>query len=162
MLGEGARVVRVMPNTPALVGEGASAYCPSAEATDEDCLVTEKIFGAVGKVMRVSDEKLMDAVTGLSGSGPAYVFLFMEALADAGVAAGLDRATARELAYQTVKGSAVMAQNSPLHTGELKDRVCSPGGTTIEGVRTLEESGFRSAVMEAVLAAAKKSKELGG
>ncbi|TAL17182.1 pyrroline-5-carboxylate reductase [bacterium] len=162
ILGDSARIVRVMPNTPALIGEGASAYCPAPSATDGDCLVTETIFGAVGTVVRVSDEKLMDAVTGLSGSGPAYVFLFLEALADAGVAAGLDRATARALAAQTVKGSAAMAQSSPLHTGELKDRVCSPGGTTIEGVRTLEGTGFRSAVMEAVLAAVERSRALGG
>jgi pyrroline-5-carboxylate reductase len=155
-------VVRVMPNTPALIGEGASVYCPGAGVPEAALAHVETLLGAVGRVYRVSDEKLMDAVTGLSGSGPAFVFLFLEALADGGVASGLPRELARELAAQTVLGSALMARESPEHTAELKDRVCSPAGTTIEGVRRLEGAGFRSAVIEAVTAATKRSRELGG
>jgi len=157
-----SQVVRVMPNTPALVGEGASGYCIADNSSEEAAGWADKILSAVGKAYRVKDESLMDAVTGLSGSGPAYVFLFIEALADAGVAAGLPREIASNLAMQTVKGAATMAMEADLPTSVLKDRVCSPGGTTIQGVRTLEAMGLRSAVIEAVIAATQRSKELGG
>jgi pyrroline-5-carboxylate reductase len=157
----GASVVRVMPNTPALVGKGASVYCPHPDVRAEDCINVEEIFGAVGLIKRLDNEGLMDAVTGLSGSGPAYVFLFLEALADGAVACGMPRELARELAAQTVLGAAEMARGSLEHTAELKDRVCSPGGTTIEAISQLEAAGFRSAVMEAVMASASKSKEMG-
>ncbi len=160
-ISKGASVVRVMPNTPALVGEGASVYCTSDDVSAKDCANVEKLLGAVGRVYRVESETLMDGVTGLSGSGPAYVFLFLEALADGGVQAGLPRAQAQKLAAQTVLGAAKMAQGALEHTAELKDRVCSPGGTTIEAVSHLEAAGFRSAVMEAVMASARKSEEMG-
>ncbi len=155
-------VVRVMPNTPALVGQGASVYCAGEHADAHHSVTVEQLLGAVGKVFRVDDEKLMDAVTGLSGSGPAYVFLMLEALADGGVAAGLPRGLARDLAVQTLIGAATMAAGSVEHTAELKDRVCSPAGTTIEGVRVLEGAGLRTALIEAVVAATERSRELGG
>jgi pyrroline-5-carboxylate reductase len=155
-------VVRVMPNTPALVGEGASAFCATKAVDARMRGWTTQIFGAVGKVVEVDDEKLMDAVTGLSGSGPAYVFTFIEALADGGVLMGLPRPLAVTLAAQTVLGAAAMALSGVAHTAELKDRVASPGGTTIEGLRALEAGGIRSAVIEAVAAATRRSRELGG
>lgn len=161
-LAEGSPVVRVMPNTPALVGEGASAFVANAHVDARMRGWARQIFGAVGRVVEVEDEKLMDAVTGLSGSGPAYVFTMIEALADGGVLMGLPRPLAIELAAQTVLGAAAMALGGLAHTADLKDRVASPGGTTIEGLRALEAGGFRSAVIEAVAAAAKKSRELGG
>lgn len=161
-LKEGARVVRVMPNTPALVGEGASVYVASRTVDADSAAAVELLLSGVGYSVRVEDEKLMDAVTGLSGSGPAYVFIMIEALADGGVASGLPRELAFRLAAQTVLGSALMALGGVAHTAELKDRVCSPGGTTIEGVRKLEEGGFRSALIEAVRAATARSRELGG
>ena len=156
-----ATVVRVMPNTPALVGVGASVYCTGDEVSEEECAKVETLLGAVGMVRRVTDETLMDAVTGLSGSGPAFVFLFLEALADGGVAAGLPRELARALATQTVLGAAALAGRTGIHTAELKDRVCSPAGTTIAGVRVLEGAGLRTSVIEAVVAAAERSWELG-
>jgi len=159
--GAKAKIVRIMPNTPALVGCGATAYAAGKSATEADLARVEALFGAVGEIHRVADEKLLDAVTGLSASGPAYVFLFLEALADGGVAAGLPRALARALATQTVLGAAQMAKGE-VHTGELKDRVASPAGTTIEALRVLEAAGFRSAVIEAVVAATERSRELGG
>lgn len=161
-LPEGAPVIRVMPNTPALIGEGATAFVanPHVDARMRDW--AGQIFGSVGKVAEVEDEKLMDAVTGLSGSGPAYVFTFIEALADGGVLMGLPRGLANTLAAQTVLGAAAMALSGIAHTAELKDRVASPGGTTIEGLRALEAGNFRSAVIEAVKAATKRSSELGG
>jgi len=154
-----ARVVRVMPNTPALVQAMAAGYSPSSEATPEDMAVVEKLLSSLGVVQKVP-EKLMDAVTGLSGSGPAYVFMFIEALADGGVQAGLPRKTALQLAIQTVIGSAKLMQETGDHPGVLKDRVASPGGTTINGIAALEEGGFRSAVIKAVKRAADRSKEL--
>lgn len=157
-----AAVVRVMPNTPALAGEGASVYCVGKSVGVKQAALVEALLGAVGKVYRVEDEALMDAVTGLSGSGPAYVFTFLEALADGGVAAGLPRDLARALAAQTVLGSARMAQTSAEHTAELKDRVTSPGGTTAAGLKALEDGKFRATVMEAVTAATRRSRELGG
>jgi pyrroline-5-carboxylate reductase len=156
------KVVRVMPNTPALVGQGAAVYCAGRGVGTEACAEVEAIFGAVGAVHRIADESLLDAVTGLSGSGPAFAFLFLEALADGGVAAGLSREMARALAAQTVLGAAAMALDGKTHTAELKDRVASPAGTTIEGLRVLEDAGVRAAVIEAVVAAAERSRELGG
>ena len=154
------RVIRVMPNTPSLVGAGASAFCAAAEATDEDCQWIEAALAGVGTVVRV-DESQMDAVTGLSGSGPAYVCLVIEALADGGVLAGLPRPLAMELATQTVLGTAQMVLETRQHPAELKDAVASPGGTTIAALKVLEDTGLRSALIGAVQASAKRSKEMG-
>lgn len=154
------RVVRVMPNTPSLVGQGATAIALGKYASREDEAFALELFNAVGSAYAV-EEKVLDAVTGLSGSGPAYVFLFIEALADGGVRAGLPRAVALALAVQTVKGAATMVQETGVHPGELKDRVTSPGGTTITGVHALERGGFRGTVMDAVMEASKRSAELG-
>ena len=154
------RVVRAMPNTPSLVGEGATALSPGRFATADDLLAARHLFETVGAV-QVVGEALMDAVTGLSGSGPAYVFTIIEALADGGVKAGLPRETAAALAVQTVLGAARLVQESGEHPAVLRDRVCSPGGTTIAGVKALEEKGVRGALMEAVERAAARSRELG-
>ena len=159
-LGNGARVIRVMPNTPALVGASATAYALGKNATAEDGLLAQKMFSAVGVAFQLK-ESLLDAVTGLSGSGPAYVYLIIEALSDGGVAAGLPRDVATKLAEQTVFGSAKMALETGQHPGALKDIVTSPGGTTIEGLHELEKAGVRGALMNAVRAAAEKSKKLG-
>jgi len=156
----GARVVRVMPNTPALVGAGASALCGNAAATEADLALAEALCAAVGEVWRCPDEGLLDAVTGLSGSGPAYVFLLLEALGDAGVRVGLPRDAAYRLAFQTVLGAARLAIESGEHPGRLKDQVTSPGGTTIAGLERLEAHGVRAAVYEAVAAATARSREL--
>jgi pyrroline-5-carboxylate reductase len=155
-----ARLVRVMPNTPALVGQSASSYTlgPSAMATDDQLVAS--LLGAVGRAYRV-DEKLLDAVTGLSGSGPAYVYVAIEALADGGVRMGLPREIALALAAQTVKGAAEMVLSTGDHPGVLKDRVASPGGTTIAGLQALENAGFRAALISAVEAATRRSIELG-
>ena len=153
------RFVRVMPNTPATVGEGMSALCRSRSVSDERFADVRSIFEGIGRAAEIP-ESLMDAVTGLSGSGPAYVFLFIEALADGAVAEGMPRTQAYEFAAQTVLGAARMVLESGQHPGELKDAVCSPGGTTIEAVRSLEEDGFRGIVMKAVIAASEKSKNL--
>jgi pyrroline-5-carboxylate reductase len=154
-------VVRVMPNTPCLVGAAGSAYALGSNAkTETHAKLVEKIFGAVGLVVCVP-EKLLDAVTGVSGSGPAYVFMFMEALADGGVCAGLPREVARKLACQTVYGAAKMAlEQENLHLAELRNRVESPGGTTIAASRALETGGLRSTVINAVMAAAQRSVEM--
>lgn len=155
------RLVRVMPNVNCLVGEAASAYCMSKGAiVGRDDRLTSAIFSSVGVIEQVQ-EYLMDAVTGLSGSGPAYVFMFIEALADGGVRAGLPRPIALKLAAQTVLGSAKSCLNGQSHPAQLKDMVCSPSGTTISGVHELERGSMRAAVMNAVLAATKRSKELG-
>jgi len=154
------RLVRAMPNTPALVGAGATALSPGWFATPDDVLAARHLFEAVGTV-HVGDEKLIDAVTGLSGSGPAYVFTIIEALADGGVQEGLPRDVALSLAVQTLYGSARLVQESGEHPAALRDKVCSPGGTTIAAVKTLEEKGLRSALMEAVASAARRSRELG-
>lgn len=156
----GARVIRVMPNTPALVGAGASAYALGKNATTADGELTGKLLSAVGMALPVK-ESLLDAVTGLSGSGPAYVYQFVEALSDGGVAAGLPRDAATKLAAQTVLGGAKMVLETGLHPGALKDQVTSPGGTTIEGVHELEKGKLRGTVMSAVRAATEKSKKLG-
>jgi pyrroline-5-carboxylate reductase len=156
-----SRIVRAMPNTPALIGEGAAAYALSEQATDADALAAEAILGAVGFACRV-EEKLLDAVTGLSGSGPAYVFDFIQALADGGVAAGLPRDLARQLAIRTVLGAARLLLESDRHPAELRDQVTSPGGTTARGLAVLEEHAFRGTVAAAVVAAAERSRELGG
>lgn len=159
MFGPQTRLVRVMPNTPCLVGKGACGYCLGRQATAADAELVEQLLGAVGMAVRV-DEKLMDAVTGLSGSGPAFVYTIIEALSDGAVQMGLPRAEATALAAQTVCGAAEMVLQSGRHTGELKDRVCSPGGTTIAGIRALESGGLRAALMAAVEAATRRSIEL--
>ena len=160
ILGAGARIVRVMPNTPALVSAGASAYALSAGAQPGDAALARQLLSTVGEAFEVK-ESLLDAVTGLSGSGPAYAFLMIEALSDGGVAAGLPRDTATRLAAQTLLGSARMVLETGLHPGALKDMVTSPGGTTIEGLHELEKGGVRAALMNAVRAAADKSRRLG-
>ena len=156
----GARVIRVMPNTPALVGAGASGFSTGKNATAADGELARKLLSAVGVAMPVK-EALLDAVTGLSGSGPAYVYQFIEALSDGGVAAGLPRDVATKLAAQTVLGGAKMVLETGQHPGALKDQVTSPGGTTIEGLHELEKGKLRGVVMNAVRAATEKSKKLG-
>lgn len=152
--------VRVMPNTPCLVGQGAAAICVGQYAGEAHRAVAHRIFGAVGTAVDIA-EKLMDAVTGLSGSGPAYVYLFIEALGDAGVKMGLPRVVATQLAAQTVLGGAQMVLQTGQHPGVLKDLVASPGGTTIAGLHALEQNAFRGAVMDAVQAATERARELG-
>lgn len=159
-VGHGVRIVRTMPNTPALVGAGATALSPGEHATAEDLKQARALFDAIGKSVEV-DEPLLDAVTGLSGSGPAYIFLVIEALSDAGVKVGLPRAQAQELAAQTVLGSAKLLIETGEHPGRLKDQVTSPGGTAIAGLHTLEAGGLRTTLMDAVEAATRRSKELG-
>ncbi len=161
ILGSGLKLVRVMPNTAALVLEGASAMCATPEVGELELDMARQVFGAVGRAMVVGEE-LMDAATGLNGSGPAYVFIFIEALADAGVKQGLSREAALTLAAQTVLGGARMVLELGRHPAELKDMVTSSGGTTAAGVHALEQGGFRAAVMNAVEAATRRSKELGG
>jgi pyrroline-5-carboxylate reductase len=156
----GARVIRVMPNTPALVGAGASGFALGKNATAADGELAQKLLSAVGLALPVK-EALLDAVTGLSGSGPAYVYQFIEALSDGGVAAGLPRDVATKLAAQTVLGGAKMVLETGIHPGALKDQVTSPGGTTIEGLHELEKGKLRATVMSAVRAATEKSKKLG-
>ena len=156
----GARVIRVMPNTPSLVGAGAAGFALGKNATTADGSLAQKLLSAVGLAVQVK-ESLLDAVTGLSGSGPAYVYQFIEALSDGGVAAGLPRDIATKLAAQTVLGGAKMVLETGLHPGALKDQVTSPGGTTIEGIHELEKGKLRATVMSAVRASAEKSKKLG-
>jgi pyrroline-5-carboxylate reductase len=159
-LGAGARIIRAMPNTPSLVGAGACALAPGEHASEEDLRVATRVFQAVGTTT-VLDESLLDAVTGLSGSGPAYIFLIIEALSDAGVKVGLPRYTAQKLAAQTVLGSAQLLLETGVHPGQLKDQVTSPGGTAIAGLHTLEAGGLRTTLINAVEAATKRAKELG-
>ncbi|HEY9623320.1 MAG TPA: pyrroline-5-carboxylate reductase [Crinalium sp.] len=153
-------VIRAMPNTPATVGVGMTAIAPGTHVTSEHTAIAKQLFQAVGDVVEVP-ESMMDAVTGLSGSGPGYVAVVIEALTDGGVAAGLPRAIAAQLALQTVRGTAELLHTSGLHPAELKDRVTSPGGTTIAGIAQLEKAGLRSALIEAVKAAYQRSLELG-
>ncbi len=152
-------VIRAMPNTPATVGASMSAIAPGQGVEEKHIALAKSIFQAVGEVLEVP-EYLMDAVTGLSGSGPAYVAIAIEALADGGVAAGLPRTIASQLAIQTVIGTAQLVKESGVHPAQLKDRVTSPGGTTIAGVAALEKAGFRNALIEAVVAAYRRSQEL--
>ena len=153
------RIVRVMPNTPSLVGEGASAFCCSRSVTDEDKSLVQSMLSSVGLVVEVNEYQ-MDAVTGLSGSGPAYICLVVEALADGGVLEGLPRPLAMKLAAQTVLGAAKMIRDTGRHPGELKDAVASPGGTTIAALQTLEQNAVRGAFIEAVQASAQRSAQL--
>lgn len=153
-------IIRAMPNTPATVGAGMTAISLGSYTNDSHKQTALQLFSAVGEVVEVP-EPLMDAVTGLSGSGPAYVALMVEALADGGVAAGLPRAIANQLALQTVGGTIELLQKTGIHPAQLKDRVTSPGGTTIAGIAALESAGFRSALIQAVQAATKRSQELG-
>ena len=157
--GAKARIVRVMPNTPALIHQGAAAFALGAGATSDDAAVTEKIFGAVGLVVKVKEE-LLDVVTGLSGSGPAYIYMVIEALSDAGVLLGLPRDLALKLAAQTVAGSAQMVLQTGRHPASLKDEVTSPGGTTIAGLEALEAGAMRSTFLQAVRAATARAREL--
>ncbi|MGE3536881.1 MAG: pyrroline-5-carboxylate reductase [Candidatus Tectimicrobiota bacterium] len=159
-LGEGRRVVRVMPNTPALVQAGAAGISPGAAATPQDVALVEQIFNAVGRAVVVSDD-LMDVVTGLSGSGPAFIFALIEGLSDGGVLMGLSRQTATLLAAQTVLGAAKMVLETGKHPGELKDMVTSPAGTTIAGMQALESGGLRGLMMETVRRATERSAALG-
>lgn len=156
-----ARVIRVMPNTPALVGASASGFACGKAATKSDAALAQRLLSAVGVAVEVK-ESLLDAVTGLSGSGPAYVYQFIEALSDGGVASGLPRDLATKLAAQTVLGAAKMVIETGEHPGALKDAVTSPGGTTIEGIHELEKGKLRGTVMNAVRAATEKSRKLGG
>jgi pyrroline-5-carboxylate reductase len=159
-LGHDRRLIRVMPNTPCLVGASASGYSPGATATADDIALVDRLLNAVGRAFRLP-EHLLDAVTGLSGSGPAFVYVIIEALSDGGVRVGLPRDVATALAAQTVLGSAKMVLETGTHTGALKDMVTSPGGTTIAGLHALERGGLRAALMDAVEAAARRSVELG-
>lgn len=159
MMGRKTKLVRCMPNTPALVGEGCSAVCFNDEVSEEEKELCMKLIGSFGMAEEIP-EKLIDAFAGVSGCSPAFVFMFMEALADGGVAAGLPRKQAYAFVAQAVMGSAKLMLESGKHPGELKDMVCSPGGTTIEGVRVLEEKGFRGAVMDAVKATVEKAQKL--
>lgn len=156
----GTRMIRVMPNTPALVLEGATAIAHAAGLEDGDMDTARQIFEAVGRVV-ILDESMMDAVTGLSGSGPAYIALVVEALADGGVRVGLDRKIAMTLAMQTVLGSARLLIDTGMHPGQLKDMVSSPGGTTIAGIHSLEIGGLRRTLIDAVERATHRSRELG-
>jgi pyrroline-5-carboxylate reductase len=154
-------IIRAMPNTPALVGRGATAYACGAAATEQHAALVEKLFGALGDVYRV-DEKLINAVNGLSGSGPAYVYLVIEALADGGVLMGLPRPLAASLAAMTVLGAAEMVRQTGQHPADLREAVTSPGGTTIAALEVLEQAGVRAAMMGAVRAATEKAAEMAG
>lgn len=157
--GSGASFLRVMPNTPALVGEGMTAICDDTTFSQEDFDYARGIFDAVGKT-KVLPERLFDGVIAISGSSPAYVYMMIEAMADAGVREGIPRTQAYEMAAQSVLGSALMVLSSGTHPAALKDAVCSPGGTTIEAVEELERKGFRAAIMDAMKACAEKSREM--
>jgi pyrroline-5-carboxylate reductase len=159
--GPKARIIRAMPNTPAMISEGMTALAIGAEIEESEMRCARQIFESVGRVVRV-DERFMDAVTGLSGSGPAYVFLMIEAMADGGVKMGLPRETASLLAAQTVLGAARMVLETGDHPARLKDQVASPGGTTIAGLHRLEQGGLRGILIDAVEAATRRSQELGG
>lgn len=153
------KIVRIMPNTPSMVGEGMASVTPNEQVTEEEKVDVVTIFNSFGKAV-VVEERLIDAVCGLSGSGPAYVYMFIEALADGAVQEGMPRTMAYTFAAQTVLGAAKMVLETGDHPGKLKDNVCSPGGTTIEAVHVLEEKGFRAAAAAAVIASAEKNKAL--
>ena len=155
-----SRIVRAMPNTPCLIGMAASAYAVDEDVSADDAALVEEFFGAVGTIVAVQDETLIDSVTGVSGSGPAYVYTFIEAMIDGGVLVGLKREVARELAIQTVLGAAQLMKETGKHPGELRDQVTSPGGTTITALKALEETGMRDAIMSAVLVCTERAKEL--
>lgn len=157
--GRKLRLVRCMPNTPAMVGEGCTCICLKEDVDEADKELAVKMMNSFGKA-NILPERLMDAFIGVAGSAPAYVFLFIEAMADAAVQAGMPRKQAYEFAAQAVLGSAKMVLETGMHPGELKDMVCSPGGTTIEAVKVLEEKGFRAAVLDAIEACVNKSKNL--
>ena len=157
--GKSLRLVRCMPNTPALVGEACTCVCVKPDTTEADSALVIRLMESFGKAS-VLPERLIDAFTGVAGSSPAYVFLFLEALADAAVCAGIPRAQAYEFAAQSVLGSAKLMLETGMHPAQLKDMVCSPGGTTIEAVKVLEEKGLRAAVIDAVCACVEKSKNL--
>mgnify|MGYP000838629511 CR=1 FL=1 len=157
--GKDVKIVRTMPNTPAMVGEGMTAATPNEYVTKEELDYACKILSAFGKV-EVVTEHMMDAVVAVSGSSPAYVFMFIEAMADAAVAEGMPRAQAYKFAAQAVLGSAKLLLETGMHPGELKDMVCSPAGTTIQAVKVLEETGFRASVMDAVEACIEKSRSM--
>ncbi len=161
LLGTDARIVRAMPNTPALIGSGITAIAEDPETAPEDLERASAVLRAVGQVVRVP-EPLLDPVTGLSGSGPAYVYLFVEALTEAGIREGLPAAVARELSVETVLGAARMVREAGEHPALLRERVTSPGGTTAAGLAALEEGGFRATVLEAVRAATARSRALAG
>ena len=156
-----ARIVRAMPNTPALIRAAATAFCGNARATAPDREAARTLFDSVGLSWEAPSEEMLDAVTGLSGSGPAYVFVFLEALGDAGVRMGLPRTAAYDLAFQTVLGAVKLVLETGRQPAELKDQVTSPGGTTLAGLERLEAGGLRAAVYEAVAAATRRSRELG-
>ena len=156
IVGSDRKIVRTMPNTPALVGEGMTAVCPNANVNDGELVQIEELLQSFGKTQVVA-EYLIDAVIGVSGSSPAYVFMFIEAMADAAVTAGLPRDTAYKMAAQALLGSAKMLLETGKHPGELKDMVCSPGGTTIEAVAELEKTGFRASVISGVQKCIEKS-----
>jgi len=156
---EKIKIVRVMPNMPALVGEGMSAICCNQNLSEEELIYIKDIFDSIGKSEFI-DEKYMDSVTAISGSSPAYVYLFIEALADGGVLLGLPRDIAYRLASQAVLGAAKMVLETNMHPGVLKDFVCSPGGTTIEAIKVFEKNGFRGIVMDAMVACYEKAKKL--
>lgn len=155
------RIVRVMPNTPCTVGAMAAGYCCNEACSPPDAALVGSLLGALGSALRVEDEADLDAVTGVSGSGPAYVFQFIEAMSDGGVRCGLSRQVATRLAAQTVLGAGKMVLETGMHPGALKDMVTSPGGTTIAAVHALEKGGLRAAVIDAVVAATERSRELG-
>ncbi|MBE5852533.1 MAG: pyrroline-5-carboxylate reductase [Lachnospiraceae bacterium] len=157
--GREIKLVRCMPNTPALVLEGCTGYCVNENVSDAEKEYAHKLLSSFGKAIQVP-EKLIDVVGGVSGSSPAFVFTFIEALADGAVAQGMPRAQAYEFAAQAVYGSAKLCLETGMHPGQLKDMVCSPGGSTIQGMRVLEEKGMRSAVMDAVIACVEKNRQL--
>lgn len=159
--GKDVKIVRCMPNTPIMVQAGCTGFCANESVTVDETTLIERLFGCFGQIYSVP-ESLMDVVAAVSGSTPAYVFMFIEAIADAAVASGMPRAQAYQFAAQTVCGSGKLALESGKHPGELKDAVCSPAGTTIEGVRVLEQNGFRGSVIEAILATIEKSSKMSG
>ncbi|MBI5417092.1 pyrroline-5-carboxylate reductase [Candidatus Poribacteria bacterium] len=158
-LGNKCKIIRVMPNTPALVKSGMSVICKAGKSNDEDIKETKKIFGAIGEIEELK-EAFFNAVTALSGSGPAYIFLMLEALMDAGIKVGLSKETALKLAVETAIGSSKMLKETSLHPAELKNRVTSPGGTTIAALHKLEKGAFRALIMDAVEEAAKRAGEI--